>query len=242
MNSTSRDGRLFACGSCDMKDSMRRRQCEQAGRVVRWSSTGIGAGYATRSSKPGCSLAGRAVAVRTVLPRSTIIGEPTMLEVVRMHKGHLKFTIRLSAPGHSTPALASTPSRSRPSHQRHWGADRRSMRSVPSRVPCLIGPSSGAVHRRGRRRCGLNIIPESCQIRCGLRVMPIRMRPSTCGSSRSPRLPCPRGTGPSRSTTTTRRCALTGDDGQQVACEAAGQSRCIGVSYCSDGGICPARA
>lgn len=239
-----RDGRLFARGSCDMKGfdalavNAMARQAE--------SSDGHPLALVLTCDEELGSLGAASLVEQwpseLVLPRSTIIGEPTMLEVVRMHKGHLKFTIRLSgASGHSgTPAsginaieIAGQAINAIGELIKSFDEIRTESSpmfdSVPHPVLSIVGVDGGAAW---------NIIPESCQIRCGLRVMPdqdaaeyLRLIEESLSAAlpeghwslevynNNPPL-CT-----DRETTVNR-----------LACEAVGQSRCIGVSYCSDGG------
>ncbi len=111
-----------------------------------------------------------------LLPRAAVIGEPTGLGVVRMHKGHLRVRVRTTGiPAHSAyphlgksaidPAgpilLALAEMRKelaaeRPAHGEYFGA-------IP--YPTLnVGTIAGGT--------AINVVPERCVIELGLRLLP----------------------------------------------------------------------
>jgi acetylornithine deacetylase len=110
------------------------------------------------------------------LPRSAVIGEPTAMRVVRMHKGHLKMAIRLrgksahsgyphlgknaiETAGHVLLALGELRralEAERPSEAEHFP-------DVPF-VPLNIGTIHGGAV--------VNIVPDRCVIEFGLRLLP----------------------------------------------------------------------
>jgi acetylornithine deacetylase len=113
---------------------------------------------------------------RELLPRAAVIGEPTSLAVVRMHKGHLKIRVALTGvPAHSGyphlgrnaiepagPVLEALArlnrelAAERPAHGEHFGA-------VP--FPSLnVGVIAGGV--------AINVVPERCVIEMGVRLLP----------------------------------------------------------------------
>jgi acetylornithine deacetylase len=110
------------------------------------------------------------------LPRATVIGEPTELRVVRMHKGHLKLTVRV----HGRSAHSGYP------HLGHNAIERagrvvvalQSLREelddertddsphfepVPW-VPLNLGQIRGGT--------AINIVPDLCEIDLGVRLLP----------------------------------------------------------------------
>lgn len=109
-------------------------------------------------------------------PRAAVIGEPTSLRVVRMHKGHLKLRVLLhgvaahsgyphlgrnaiEAAGKAIKALSAYRielESARPEHHEHFG-------SVPYVSLNLATISGGAA---------INIVPDSCTIELGLRPLP----------------------------------------------------------------------
>jgi acetylornithine deacetylase len=110
------------------------------------------------------------------LPRHVVIGEPTSLQAVRMHKGHLK--LRLTTHGVSAhsgyphlgksaiePAARAVTALAglrqqleaeRPALAEHFGA-----------VP-FVALNTGLIHGGA----ALNIIPDRCEIEIGIRVLP----------------------------------------------------------------------
>lgn len=239
-----RDGKLFARGSCDMKgfDALAINAMATASDHPHEKPLAL---ILTCDEELG-SLGAASLVDQwpsdLMLPSSTIIGEPTMLEVVRMHKGHLKFTIRLvGASGHSgAPTsgvnaieMAGTAIESLKRLISDFERIRTSVSSVFSSVPhpvlAIVGIDGGAAW---------NIIPESSEIRCGLRVMPdqdvlellevIRSRLSSSLPEGQWSLEVYNDNPP--------LCTDSGTVVNMLACDAIGQSESIGVSYCSDGG------
>ncbi|MGH7630726.1 MAG: acetylornithine deacetylase [Gemmatimonadales bacterium] len=111
-----------------------------------------------------------------LLPRAAVIGEPTSLGVVRMHKGHLKVRVTLAGvPAHSAyphlgksaiepagPVLAALAAlreelaAERPAYGEYFGA-------IP--FPTLnVGTIAGGT--------AINVVPERCVIELGLRLLP----------------------------------------------------------------------
>lgn len=239
-----RDGKLFARGACDMKgfdalavNAMARESESPSGKplaLVLTCDEELGSlGAASLVEQWPADL---------VLPRSTIIGEPTMLEVVRMHKGHLKFTIHLiGASGHSgTPTsgvnaieLAGTALHVIGGLVDEFEQKRTDASpifdTVPHPVLAVVGIDGGAAW---------NIIPESCEIRCGLRVMPDQDVAALLDEIRaalSSGLPDGRWSLEVYNDNPPM-CTDADTAVNKLACEAIGQSKSIGVSYCSDGG------
>ena len=111
-----------------------------------------------------------------LLPRSAMVGEPTSLAVVRMHKGHVRIRVTLTGtPAHSAyphlgrnaiepagPVLQALARLNRdlmaerPPHGEHFGA-------VP--FPSLnVGTIAGGV--------AINVVPDRCVIELGVRLLP----------------------------------------------------------------------
>lgn len=110
------------------------------------------------------------------LPRSTIIGEPTSLRVIRMHKGHL--ALRLSVEG--TPAHSGYPhlgvnaiepvgrmivalSDLRSELEQERPAHRENFPEVPY-VPLNVAQVSGGA--------AVNVVPDACRLDVGFRLLP----------------------------------------------------------------------
>jgi acetylornithine deacetylase len=110
------------------------------------------------------------------LPRATVIGEPTSLKVVRMHKGHLK--LRVTARGR--PAHSSQPQLGRnaiESAARLVGALGRFRDDLAAERPAhaerfpeapFVTLNSGLI----RGGTAVNVVPERCEIDLGIRLLP----------------------------------------------------------------------
>ena len=113
---------------------------------------------------------------RISLPKRALIGEPTGLQVVRMHKGHMRLRIRIAGkPAHSgypqlginaieraTDALAALRDLAR-----RW----REVRVASSdQFPACPFPVLNIAIVTGGS--AVNIIPESCQVDFGVRLLP----------------------------------------------------------------------
>ncbi|MBW3670452.1 MAG: M20/M25/M40 family metallo-hydrolase, partial [Acidobacteria bacterium] len=111
----------------------------------------------------------------TSLPRSAIIGEPTELHVVRMHKGHLKLRVKVSGvSAHSgyphlgvnaierAGRVISELTRLRIALESERSADSEAFEPVPW-VPLNLGEIHGGT--------AINIIPDQCEITIGLRLL-----------------------------------------------------------------------
>jgi acetylornithine deacetylase len=178
------------------------------------------------------------------IPQACVVGEPTSLRVVRLHKGHMKFTITIrGATGHTGTPVSGV--NAIEGLRRVLGAidqerarltDMRSDESAAfTRVP---SPVLAAV--RVRSGAAWNVIPDEACVDCGLRVLPDQdamvlleeIRAAIASSladwpldwslevfNDNPPLCTPRGSE------------------IEVACRAlVAQEQDIGVSYCSDGG------
>ncbi len=118
----------------------------------------------------------RAVGDAWPLPRATVIGEPTSLRAVRMHKGHLKLRVTvLGRPAHS--------SQPRLGHSAIEGASRaiaalaRLRDELAAEQPEHAERFPEAPHvtlNVGLVRGGsaINVVPERCELDLGLRLLP----------------------------------------------------------------------
>lgn len=110
------------------------------------------------------------------LPRSVIIGEPTELQVVHMHKGHLKLRIRVhGVSAHSgyphlgvnaierAGAVIEALSDLRVELENERTGDSDFFEPVPW-VPLNLGEIRGGT--------AINIVPDLCEIAVGLRILP----------------------------------------------------------------------
>jgi acetylornithine deacetylase len=119
----------------------------------------------------------------TALPKNTIVGEPTSLRVIRMHKGHLEFSVAVS--GES--AHSGYPHLGRnaiePVGRLITGMTqlRQELESEPQpyaehfpEVPFIalnVARISGGT--------AINIVPDGCVLQCGLRLLPGMAKEST---------------------------------------------------------------
>jgi acetylornithine deacetylase len=175
---TELGGRLYGRGSCDMKgfDAIAINLLREA---AGWDLKNPLALVLTCDEEIGC-LGAKAVAehwpIERDLPRNTLIGEPTSLQAVSMHKGLLKYRLVIKgAPGHTgTPsigrnaimpasvALASL-EELRATIEGERSAASEAFHEVPYPVLSIVGVDGGSAW---------NVTPDRCEIRIGLRQMP----------------------------------------------------------------------
>ena len=239
-----RDGRLFARGACDMKgfDSLAINSLAHASGLPLERPLALALTCDEELGSLGAASLVEQWPSDQVLPRSTIIGEPTMLEVVRMHKGHLKFKIVLAgASGHSgspesgvnaieLASLALNALNELVSNFKQKRTEASAVfESVPYPVLAIVGMEGGVAW---------NIIPESSEIRCGLRIMPDQAVTELLDSIREKLAYVLPEDCWSMHVSNDNPPMCTGVDAavNQLACQTVGQSHSIGVSYCSDGG------
>ncbi|MBL8878453.1 MAG: acetylornithine deacetylase [Phycisphaerales bacterium] len=174
-----RGGRLFGRGTCDMKGfvalAMNSMAAAAGGEALRRPLALL----LTHDEEVGGLGAQRLVrecAGVATLPRSVIIGEPTRLAVVRMHKGHLKLRITI---------------RGRPAHSGlpHLGINaieriidvlqglRATAAAWRDRCPAnseYFPECSFSVLNIGMLRAGsaVNIVPEQAVVDIGIRLLP----------------------------------------------------------------------
>jgi acetylornithine deacetylase len=178
------------------------------------------------------------------LPQACVVGEPTSLRVVRLHKGHLKFTIAIKgATGHTgTPEAGVNAIEGLRrvlgaiDQQRARLEDMRSDESPAfARVP---SPVLAAV--RVRSGSAWNVIPDEASVDCGLRVLPDQDAAVLLEEIRaavdSALADWPLKWSLDVYNDNPPMCTHRGSD-IEVACRAlVAQEQDIGVSYCSDGG------
>jgi acetylornithine deacetylase len=176
------------------------------------------------------------------LPRHCIIGEPTMLRAVRMHKGHLVLRIIL----HGKAAHSGSP---------HLGANAiepageillalRSLRQrfenlnletsryfadVPHPVLNVVTIFGGVA---------TNVIPDQCTIEVGIRLMPGQHREGVIAEVEEVVRDAANNTPIEFVLLRENPPLLTDDDApmHRAICDLLGQRESIGVSYASDGG------
>ncbi|MCH2141914.1 MAG: M20/M25/M40 family metallo-hydrolase [Phycisphaerales bacterium] len=178
------------------------------------------------------------------LPTSCVVGEPTSLSVVRMHKGHLKFTIRVHGKtGHTgTPAsglsaidgvrhVLAALDEARLQLEAVRTATSSAFATVPSPVLSAVRLNAGHAW---------NVIPDEATVDCGLRVLPdqdagavlaqVRQVVETAMGNWS-------GTWALEIFNDNPPMCTQRDADIDRSCRAlVGQTDDIGVSYCSDGG------
>jgi acetylornithine deacetylase len=175
----TRDGdRYVARGACDMKGflALALNRFVTHASAARRHPLAVVLTYDEELGTLGARRLAETWAAPERLPRAAVIGEPTSLGVVRMHKGHLKVRVSLSGvPAHSgyphlgrsaiepagpvlvaLAALGAKMTAERPADGVYFG-------QVP--FPTLnVGTIAGGT--------AINVIPERCVIELGIRLLP----------------------------------------------------------------------
>lgn len=111
-----------------------------------------------------------------IIPKATIIGEPTSLWAVRMHKGHLtmRVTLRGRAAHSGSPHLGLNAIEPAAAILNTLAELRYEYESMRTGVSAFFNTVPHPVLNVARIRGGeaLNVIPESCVIEFGVRLMP----------------------------------------------------------------------
>ncbi|MDP7030584.1 MAG: M20 family metallopeptidase [Phycisphaerales bacterium] len=236
--------RWYGRGSCDMKGfvALAVNLLVQARDLDRPLALVL-----TSDEELGSIGAGRLVAGQDSLPplpHACVVGEPTSLRVVRLHKGHLKFTIRVTgATGHTGTPVSGV--NAIEGLRRVLGA----IDAERARLEDVRSAESGAFARvphpvlapvRMRAGSAWNVIPDEAAVDCGLRVLPDQsaadMLEQIRGAVGAALEGWPLGWSIEPFNDNPPMCTPRGAD-IDVACRAlVGQDQDIGVSYCSDGG------
>jgi len=110
------------------------------------------------------------------LPRATVIGEPTSLSVIRLHKGHLKLRVVIQGrAGHSAyPARGTNAIELAGAVIQRLGEFSRSLAGEATGEAGLFGSVPHATVNLATIAGGvaLNVIPERCVLELGIRTMP----------------------------------------------------------------------
>jgi acetylornithine deacetylase len=239
-----RDGLYIGRGTCDMKGF-----CALAiNRMASVDPDALGRPLAlllTFDEEVGCL--GAHHFVRTwprdrPLPRHVIVGEPTSLRAVRLHKGHarLRLRIRGKAAHTGTPHLGVNAVETAGPVLDALAALRRELEAEPSPHAADFAEAPHTVLAVTGIRGGeaTNIVPPSCEIDVGVRLMPgsdpealtarIRRRVEALAGPASIEL----------ETVGVSPPMLTPEDAPlyRAVCERVDQSETLGVAYASDGG------
>jgi acetylornithine deacetylase len=173
-----RDGKLFARGACDMKASVAIAMnilVNASTRSLKHPLVGVFT-FDEELGSLGAQQLVMATRSRLPLPLDCIIGEPTSLKPVRMHKGHLKLRITITGKAaHSgaphlginaiEPAgeIITQLTALRHEHAQFRNEQSERFREVPFPVLCVARIRGGEA---------INVIPERCEIDVGVRLMP----------------------------------------------------------------------
>lgn len=176
------------------------------------------------------------------LPRHCIIGEPTSLRAVRMHKGHL--ALRITTYGQA--AHSGSPHLGRNAIEP--AADvARALRAVRERLQQMKCETSSffssvpypvlniaSIHGGG----AINVIPETCAIDVGIRLMPGQARDGIIEEVKATAREAAKDTPVTVEIVRENPPLLTDDAAplHRAICETVRQTDSIGVSYASDGG------
>lgn len=240
---TERDGRLHGRGSCDMKgfDAMAINLLREApGRNLSHPLVlvltcdeevgGLGA-KALVESWPGDRR----------LPTATVIGEPTSMQVVRMHKGFLKIRLVIEGDnGHTgNPTIghnAISPMGRVITLLESLREELLSIRTETSEAFGDLGsPVLSIVGLDGGE--AWNMTPDRCELRMGLRLLPDQDAQEWMDRLRGEIAPVLEGERWSMELVNETPTMLTAADARlhEAACRLAGQSGSLGVSYGTDG-------
>lgn len=178
LTATARNGRLYGRGTCDMKgfDALAMNTLVAASQRTLEAPLALLFTCDEEVGSLGAEHVAGAWGDRPRPPRRTIIGEPTSLSVVRMHKGHLKFSIDVRGKsahtgsphlGHNAIDDATLLLTALRTLQIELAGERTASSTyfdeVPFVVLAVVGIAGGTAS---------NVIPDACTISCGVRVLP----------------------------------------------------------------------
>lgn len=240
------EGKLFGRGACDMKASIalfmnlfREVEIDQLRSPLVLLLT-----HSEELGSLGAQELARELRTGDSLPRSCIVGEPTSLRAVRLHKGHLKMRIWMSGKAaHSgSPQLgvnaieAALPvlnelSQLRASLESERAANSEYFREVPFAVLNIANIAGGNA---------TNVVPESCVIDIGLRPLPGMLPEELIALVRGcAAAPTVKGGDIRVEVVNDNPPMLTEEVAgvNRTLCELIGQREPVGVSFASDGGV-----
>ncbi len=239
-----KDGRWYGRGSCDMTGfvamaanlMMEARSLDRPLALVLTSDEELGSVGAGVLVEQAASL--------PPLPTACVVGEPTSLRVVRLHKGHLKFTITVrGATGHTGTPLSGV--NAVEGLRRVLGTmddERSRLESVRSDESAAFSRVPHPVLAPVRLAGGTawNVIPDAASVDCGLRVLPDQSAEAVLAEIHAAVAAAlqdwPLDWSLDLYNDNPPMCTRRGAE-IEVACRAlVGQDQDIGVSYCSDGG------
>ena len=240
-----RDGTYVARGACDMKGfvALAMNVAYETGGRDLTAPLALLLTFDEELGSLGVQHLARTWKPTQPLPRSVIIGEPTSLRVVRMHKGHLTMTITVTGhPAHSgsphlgdnaiepAAAIVTALGRLRETLEAERVATSRFFPEVPFAVLNVARIGGGTA---------LNVIPDACAIELGVRLLP--------GETSLPMIERVRETvagvvGPERATVAVRNdnppmLLDTEASIHRELCAEIGQTEELGVSFASDAGV-----
>jgi len=242
---TERDGRLYGRGSCDMKASValymnlfREMDADALTAPLVLLFT-----YDEELGTLGAQHFASTFNASEPLPAAALVGEPTSLKAVRMHKGHLKMKITL----HGQSAHSGSP---------HLGVNaiepagpllsalddlRRELEAQDNEhsehFPEVPYPVLGITMIRGGE--AMNVVPDRCEITLSIRALPGQSRQPIIDRIRSLVNDSVRDVEADVQVINDSPPLRTHDDAplHRALCDRIGQSRSHGVSYASDGGV-----
>ncbi len=250
---TESDGAYFGRGACDMKGFVAlavNAAARAAGTRLRRPLSLI-LTYDEELGTLGAGHFARSWPAERPLPKRVIVGEPTSLRAVRLHKGHA--SVRLTFRGES--AHSGYPHLGRSAIEPAGRAIcaladlRRALEAEPAPYGEYFGEVPFVALNVGRLRGGTatNIIPDRCVIDVGFRVLPgmqtgpiaERIEAAVAEAAGAERPP---GGGPTECFTFERleeAPPLLLDEGSDLyaaVCGLIGQDQTVSVSYATDGG------
>lgn len=175
---TERDGKLFGRGSCDMKgfDALAINVFRAIDRSKLTAPFGLLLTCDEELGTLGAQRFARQWPKDRPLPRSVVVGEPTSLRAVRMHKGHMTMRIELrGVSAHSgSPHLGESAIEPAADIIYRLAAIRKSMKEerveTSRHFPDVPYPVLNISTIRGGS--AINIVPDECEMRIGIRLMP----------------------------------------------------------------------
>jgi acetylornithine deacetylase len=175
---TNRDGRLYGRGACDMKGflslAVNAAAAAEPSRLLH--PLVLLLTYDEELGTVGAQHFAESLKDVERLPRAAIVGEPTSLEVVRMHKGHVQFSVSIAG---------------RSAHSAYPHLGRNAIEPAGRVIAVLtelgrVLESETAPNREffpevphatmniGRISGGsaVNVVPDRCTLDCGMRLLP----------------------------------------------------------------------